>query len=147
MLVYSVFVSHQDFLRQIVPLTKRRALRNNGAAAFRAYRQAEAMVRSANLDLLAPILEPLYARDGRLARDLPGGSAVAVGSPTTLEDHPLEDARLQTRGSLATSFAEGHYSAESNTVNRSAAAADARRSSNVANPGPASSFSRSRSRG
>ena len=49
--------------------TKRRALRKKGAAAFRAYRQAEAMVRSANLDFLAPILLPLYAPDGRPARD------------------------------------------------------------------------------
>ncbi len=69
MLVYPVVVSHQDFLRQIEHLTRRRELRKNGVTAFRAYRQAEAMVRSANFDFFAPILSPLYARDGRPGRD------------------------------------------------------------------------------
>ena len=69
MLLNPVFVSHHDFLRQIEPLTKRRELRKNGAAAFHDYRQAEAMVRSANLDFLVPILGGLYAADGRPARD------------------------------------------------------------------------------
>ena len=68
-LLNPVFVPHQDFLRQIEPLTKRRELRKNGASAFHAYRQAEAMVRSANFDFLAPILSSLYAQDGRPARD------------------------------------------------------------------------------
>ena len=75
-LMYPVFVSHQDFLRQIEPLTKRRALRKNGAAAFHAYRQAEAMVRSANLDFLAPVLLPLYAPDGRGAAQICGGNVL-----------------------------------------------------------------------
>ena len=76
MLVYPVFVSHQDFLRQIEPLTSRRELRKNGAAAFHAYRQAEAMVRSANLDFLAPVLLPLYAPDGRGAAQICGGNVL-----------------------------------------------------------------------
>ena len=63
------FVPHQQFLRQIQPLSKRRELRRNCKAAFHEYRQAQAMVRSADLDFLGPILAPLYASDGRPARD------------------------------------------------------------------------------
>ena len=63
------FVPHTAFLNRIQPLVRRRQLRKNGPAAFRAYRQAEAMVRIANLDFLASITAPLYASSGRPARD------------------------------------------------------------------------------
>lgn len=57
------------FLNRIQPLARRRELRKNGKTAFRAYRQAEAIVRIANLDVFAPLLAPLYAPIGRPARD------------------------------------------------------------------------------
>jgi hypothetical protein len=67
--VLPTFVPHTVFLDRIQPLARRRELRNNGKAAFHAYRQAEAMVRIANLDFLVPILVPLYSVAGRPARD------------------------------------------------------------------------------
>lgn len=60
---------HTVFLKRIRPLAHRRELRKDGKAAFRAYRQAEAIVRIANLDPFASVLLPLYAPVGRPARD------------------------------------------------------------------------------